>query len=103
MTQPSCQACGHDLSDTAAVCPQCGHAVADFTKAGKTAKADKNTQLIGVVVMCAGVVSCAGDEGAAVSLIAGSGLFIVGSFVYYLPRLRARWQKNAARAKSQRR
>lgn len=96
MTDHACQACGHAFSDTDGVCPQCGHAVPDFTKS-KGSKSEKNSQLLGVVVMCAGVVSCAGDEGGATSVVSGIGLFVIGSLIYYAPRLRARLARKTRR------
>lgn len=92
----SCPGCGQKVSSQAAACPSCGQpiAVRDGARVTtqQTGKGWKAAQLVGAVMMLAGVVSCLGvrDE-AATGMIWGTPLFLVGALVWIAARIGAWW------------
>jgi hypothetical protein len=92
-----CDECGARVSDKASACVKCGAplntgwvplARADGTAmtTQQTGKKYKGAQVVGVAMICAGVVSCTAKEP-----IVASGLLMVGLLVYLGARIGAWW------------
>lgn len=101
MTMIRCPECAKDISDKAALCPNCGnplqtsqvplsvstsdgHAVT--TEA--TGKHYKAAQLIGALIICAGVISCSAVHDA--GMISAS-FFLIGLVIFLFGRIGAWW------------
>lgn len=89
----SCKECNTEISDKAAVCPKCGAPVeVTGLQAGpvviteQTGKKYKALQLAGVIMILAGVVSCAGHDPKSASW-----LFLFGLVLYVWARVGAWW------------
>jgi predicted RNA-binding Zn-ribbon protein involved in translation (DUF1610 family) len=88
MALTSCAACGHAISNTAAACPACGASVpGGVVTTQATARRFKGLQLLAVLIMSAGTVSCVAHEiGASVALWA------IGGAIYAGARAAAWWR-----------
>ena len=87
MALTTCRECGHQISDTAAACPSCGASASGVVTTQATARRFKGLQLVGVLMMAAGTVSCVAQEiGTSVALWA------LGACVYTYGRAAAWWR-----------
>ena len=88
MALTACRECGHQISDTSAACPACGAAVSGgVVTTQATARRFKGLQLLSVLIMSAGTVSCVAHEvGASVALWA------TGAALYTYARAAAWWR-----------
>lgn len=107
-----CPECAREVSDKANACPHCGNPLAATapratapllvaTAPGKavtteaTGKGWKLLQAIGVVMVCIGVVSCAGAgdaPGRSGTLMMSSSLILWGSIIFLIGRIGAWWR-----------
>ena len=88
MALTECRECGHRISDTAAACPACGAAVAGgVITTQATARRLKGLQLLSVLIMAAGTVSCVGQE-----IGASMALWVTGGALYTYARSAAWWR-----------
>lgn len=91
-----CADCGADVSDRAPTCPRCGGPIErEIVTTQQTGKSYKGMQLIGVLLILGGVVSCMAatsatpqsDDGMAFSGL----LFLGGLGFYFAGRIGAWW------------
>jgi hypothetical protein len=91
-----CEECGVQVSDKAPACIKCGAPLnstltalgpaAGIVTTQQTGKRYKGAQLIGAVMMCAGVISCSAHEPGV-----AAGLTLVGLVVFLGARMGAWW------------
>jgi hypothetical protein len=90
MALVTCPDCNTQMSDRAAACLKCGAPIAaartDVTTTEATGKPQKMIQLIGVLCILAGVVSCTAQAPQAAAL-----LLIVGVVLWLVGRMAAWW------------
>ena len=84
-----CNECGKPVSTAAKACPACGHPmkVSGTVTTQATGKPYKFAELLGVILICCGVVSCVGNGGNTTALF-----FISGFVIYLAGRMGAWWQ-----------
>lgn len=89
----ACTECNSQVSDKAAACPKCGAPTAgkkDVVTTQQTSKVFKIFQIIGVLLILYGVVSCvgtqAGDRSGAI------GAVLIGFIIFIGARIGAWWR-----------
>lgn len=96
----ACGECGKQISDKAAACPHCGAPTPSASGTGstkgivttqQTSKIFKVFQLIGVLIIIAGVVACVGKSPGE-STIGSTGLSMLGLLIYAGARIGAWWR-----------
>lgn len=94
MALVKCAECGNQISDKASACPKCGAPMARPVTIEQTGKRHKTIQLIGVLLIVIGMVSCmAGVRGDSepTAAIVGAGMAIVGLVLWFAGRIGAWW------------
>lgn len=94
MALMQCPECEKSVSDKAPACIHCGaplrpagNAATSVVTTQQTAKKYKGAQLVGLLLICGGVVSCVGKEP-----LTSTGLWTVGVIVWLGARAAAWWR-----------
>ena len=85
----ACPECKRDVSDKASACPHCGNPLSRAVTIEATGKGPKVVQLIGGVLMLAGIGGCVLGPG---MLFHGIGLFLVGLVIYVIGAVSGWWR-----------
>lgn len=96
MSLIKCSECGHQVSDKAAACPNCGNPMAipavskEVRTIQQTAKKYKAMQLIGFLIIIIGLLIAVTNQQNIANMI-GVGVIVLGGIVVVISKMLAWW------------